>query len=60
MGMGSFILGIVVGIIIAFILLLAYIVATFGWDFLPILMNFMDENISYQDIMNLGQYYVHV
>jgi len=60
MGIASFILGIVTGIIIAFILILAYIVYTFGWDFLPILLSLLDGNISYGDILNLGHYFGYI
>jgi hypothetical protein len=60
MGIASFILGIGVGIIITFLLILGYIVTTFGWDFIPVLMNFMDGNVSYQDILSLGQYYGYI
>lgn len=60
MGFGSFILGIVVGFIIALLFILLYIVNTFGWDFLPILMNLMDGNISYSDIMQLAHYYGYI
>lgn len=60
MGMGSFILGVVVGIVITFLLILAYIVNTFGWDFLPILINLLDGNVSYGDIMSLGHYFGYI
>lgn len=56
MRMGSFILGISIGIIIPFLLILVYIVTTFGWDLIPIIINFIDRNVSYQDIISLGQY----
>ena len=60
MGMLSFILGVTVGIIIAFLFILAYIVSTFGWDFLPILINLLDGNVSYGDIMSLGRYFGYI
>lgn len=60
MGMGSFILGVIVGVIIAFVLILAYIVTTFGWDFLPILINLLDGNVIYGDIMSLGHYFGYI
>jgi hypothetical protein len=42
------------------LLIIGYIVSTFGWDFLPIIMNLMDGNVSYQDIMQLAGYYGYI
>jgi len=60
MGLMSFILGIVVGIIIAFLLIYIYIVNTFGADFIPILMNLLSGHASYGDIMSLGHYFGYI
>lgn len=60
MGMGSFIIGVIVGIIITFAFILAYIINTFGVDFLPILLNLLDGNVSYGDIMSLGHYFGYI
>lgn len=60
MGLGSFIVGVIVGIIITLVIIIAYIVTNFGWDFLPILMNLMDGNVSYNDIMQLAHYYGYI
>ena len=60
MGMISFILGVVAGIIIAFLLILYYIVNTFGWEFIPLLLNMLDGNVSFNDIMNLGRYFGYI
>jgi len=60
MGIMSFILGVSVGIVITFLFILAYIVSTFGWDFLPILLNLLDGNVSYGDIMSLARYFGYI
>ena len=57
MGAGSFIVGLIVGFVAAFAFIIFYIVNTFGWDFLSILMTFADGNISFDDVMGLARYY---
>ena len=57
MGLPSFILGIVVGIIITLAFILAYIINTFGIEFIPILISLSDGNVSFNDIMNLARYF---
>jgi hypothetical protein len=57
MGLISFISGITLGIGIGFVLVFAYIVYTFGWDFIPILLSIMDGNVSFEDMMGLGRYF---
>ena len=57
MAMGSFILGIIVGIILTLTLILIYIIHTFGMGFIPILLNLLDGNVSFNDMMSLGQYF---
>jgi hypothetical protein len=60
MAMGSFILGIITGIIITFAFILFYIVSLFGWDFIPLLLNILGGNPSIDDIMNLGRYFGYI
>ena len=60
MGMGSFILGIGVGVILTFALILVYIVNTFGWDFIPILLSVADGKVSYGDIMNMARFFGYI
>jgi len=57
MGMGSFISGIGVGVAITLAFIFIYIVNTFGWDFIPILLNVADGNVSYGDIMDLARFF---
>jgi len=60
MGLPSFILGIVVGIIITIAFILFYIINTFGIEFLPILFSLLDGNVSYGDIMSLARYFGYI
>ena len=61
MGMGSFltgsVLGIVLGIVLTIAFILLYIINTFGVDFLPILANLLDGDVSFNDMMALGRYF---
>jgi len=60
MSLPSFIIWIVVGIILTFAFILAYIINTFGIEFLPILFSLLDGNVSYGDIMSLARYFGYI
>jgi hypothetical protein len=54
---GSFIIGIIIGFILAFILIAIFIIHTFGMGFISMLPNFLDGNVSFNDLMELAKYF---
>jgi hypothetical protein len=59
-GLFIFIVGFIIGFIVAIAFVGFYFVETFGWDFVKLLIGISDGNISPEDAMNFARYFGYI